>query len=93
MAPEQLRGGRVDARSDIYSLGVLAYEMFTGRLPFGAGSFVDVAMRQGEEARLDGTPLPDRVTGVLRHALAFDPDKRPATAIAFATDLGRVVDD
>jgi serine/threonine-protein kinase len=93
MAPEQLRGGRVDARADIYSLAVLAYEMFTGRLPFGAGSFVEVALRQGEDATLEGTPLPDRVTGVLRHALAFDPDKRPTTAMAFATDLRRAVGD
>jgi len=89
MAPEQLRGGRVDARSDIYSLGVLAYEMFTGRLPFGAGSFVDVAVRQGEEPPLEGTPLTDRLAGVLRRALAFDPDKRPPTAVAFAAELRR----
>jgi GAF domain-containing protein len=91
MAPEQLRGGRVDARADIYSLGVLAYEMFTGRLPFGAGSFVDVAVRQGEDAPLEGTPMPDRLAAVLQRALAFDPEKRPPTAMAFAAELRRAV--
>jgi len=91
MAPEQLRGGRVDQRADIYSLGVLAYEMLTGRLPFGAGSFVDVAVRQGEEVPLEDVPLPDRVAGVLRRALAFDPDRRPPTALVFATELRRAV--
>ena len=91
MAPEQLRGGAVDPRADIYSLAVMAYEMLTGRLPFGAGSFVDVAVRQeSDDPSLDATPLPERLAGVLRRALSIDPAKRPPTAVAFATELRQV---
>ena len=94
MAPEQLRGGAVDPRADIYSLAVMAYEMLTGRLPFGAGSFVDVAVRQeSDDPSLDATPLPERLAGVLRRALSIDPAKRPPTAVAFATELRQVVPD
>jgi predicted Ser/Thr protein kinase len=93
MAPEQLRGSAVDARADVYSLAVMAYEMITGRLPFGAGSFVDVAVRQAEEPMFDGTPLPDRLAGVLRRALSFEPGKRPPTAVALATELRRATGD
>ena len=91
MAPEQLRGGPVDGRADIYSLGVLAYELFTGNLPFGAGSFVDVATRQGQDPPLADTRVPDRLADLLRRALSFDPAKRPRTAMAFAAELRQAV--
>jgi GAF domain-containing protein len=91
MAPEQLRGGPVDARADVYSLAVMAFEMVTGRLPYGAGSFVDVAVRQSEDPPLDGAGLPDRLTGALRRALSFDPARRPHTATAFATEIRRAL--
>jgi GAF domain-containing protein/predicted Ser/Thr protein kinase len=88
MAPEQIRGGSVDPRTDVYSLAVMAHEMLTGRLPFGAGSFVDVAVRQqSDEPLLEASSLPERMTGVLRRALSFQPSRRPDTAIAFAAEL------
>jgi eukaryotic-like serine/threonine-protein kinase len=88
MAPEQLRGEAVDRRTDVYSLAVMAYEMLTGRLPFGAGTFVEVAVRQqADEPPLDAASLPDRMAGVLRRALSFQPTRRPETAMAFAAEL------
>jgi GAF domain-containing protein/predicted Ser/Thr protein kinase len=93
MAPEQLRGGPVDARTDVYSLGVLGYELFTGHVPFGAGSLVDVATRQGDDPPLEASGVPDQLAGLLRRALSFDPAKRPRTAMAFATELRRAVGD
>jgi serine/threonine-protein kinase len=92
MAPEQLRGSAVDTRADIYSLAVLAYEMLTGQLPFGAGSLVDVAVLQTGEPPLDGAPLPEPMLGVLRRALSVDPAKRPPTAVALAAELRRGLD-
>lgn len=88
MAPEQLRGGPVDPRADVYSLAVMTCEMLTGHLPFGTGSFVDVAVRQeADEPAVDLASVPDRLAGVLRRALSMNPEKRPPTAGAFATEL------
>jgi hypothetical protein len=88
MAPEQLRGGSVDPRADVYSLAVMTYEMLTGRLPFGAGSFVDVAVRQeSDEPSLDDAQVPVRLAGLLQRALSINPARRPPTAGAFATEL------
>ena len=57
MAPEQLRGAAPDARTDVFSLGVIAYEMLTGELPFGRGSLAEVVLAQARGVR----PLPDGV--------------------------------
>jgi serine/threonine-protein kinase len=66
MSPEQIRGKPLDGRSDIYALGLVAYEMFTGRLPFEGKSAQDVMI-----ARLRGQPLPLRKA---RADLTFPPD-------------------
>jgi serine/threonine-protein kinase len=88
MAPEQLRGEVVDGRADIYSLAVLTYEALTGRLPYGAGSFIDVGVRQAEgAARVSFEGVPPTLAGALQRAFSLSREERPATAAAFADEL------
>ena len=89
MAPEQLRGHVVDGRSDVYSLGVMTYEMLTGKLPYGSGSFVDIAMKQAAgESKVDIKSLPLGLGPIIRRAIAYEREARPASPAAFAEELG-----
>jgi serine/threonine protein kinase len=88
MSPEQCRGERLDPRSDIYSLGVIAYQMLSGNTPF-SGDFKDVM-----ESHKAVPPPPLRARKVRRKmkfaihlALDKDPEKRPQTAEGFASVL------
>src|SRR5215475_73979 len=90
MSPEQCRGERLDKSSDVYSLGVIAYQMLTGEPPF-TGTTPELLIRHREA---DPAPLRDRrgdipagVDEVVRRALAKDKNARPATAGAFAFQL------
>jgi serine/threonine protein kinase len=90
MSPEQCVAKKLDARSDIYSLGVMAYQMLAGEPPF-AGQTANV-MR--DHIKSDPPPLRDRAgkvskraAKVVMSALAKDPDDRPQTAAAFASAL------
>jgi serine/threonine protein kinase len=91
VAPELLTGQNADVRSDIFTIGVLAYEMATGSRPF-AGESLPVllgAMLRGQPAdpREKQPTLPDSVTRAILSALAASPDARPQTARAFAAAI------
>jgi hypothetical protein len=88
MAPEQLRGQAVDGRADVFSLAVIAFEALSGRLPFGSGSFIELALRQADgpsAIAFDGIPEPMGKT--LARALSLDRADRPATATALVEEL------
>jgi WD40 repeat protein len=89
MAPEQWTDlGAVDARADIYALGVLAFEALTGRVPFTGRTVGEIA-RQHVTAEVPALPadLPAALEPVLRAALAKQKADRPASALAFAEAL------
>jgi len=90
MSPEQCGGGYVDTRSDIYSLGVITYQMLAGEPPFGGNtSTVMRAHREQKPQHLRerDNKIPKRVAGVVMSALSKNPAERPQTAFAFASAL------
>ena len=90
MAPEQLHGEPPDARTDVYSLGAVAFEMMTGELPFGRGTLADIVLAQAHGVvHVPQHPLPPDLEPVIRAALNRDPDKRPPSAHAFAQLLAQ----
>ena len=86
MPPEQLRGEAVDARADVFSLGVMAYEMLTARLPYTGASLVDIGIKQ-VEGKIDASGMPPELAAVILRAIAYEKEKRPATPLEFASDL------
>ncbi|HYE88401.1 MAG TPA: protein kinase [Vicinamibacterales bacterium] len=88
MAPEQLRGEAVDARADVFSLGVMAYEMITGRLPYAGATLFDIGMKQ-VEGKIDLSGIDPGLAEVIGQAIAYDRDRRPAGAHAFAAAVKR----
>jgi serine/threonine-protein kinase len=90
MSPEQARGRRADFRSDLYSLGIVVFEAFTGRVPFRGSTPVETLMMHVEAPPPIEDPslaLPPALLPVLRSALAKDPGARYADAAAMAEAL------
>jgi eukaryotic-like serine/threonine-protein kinase len=83
MSPEQIRGKPLDGRSDVYALGVLAFELFTGQLPFPGKSAQEtmIARLRGQPVRLRQVKpdFPAKVEAVINQALAMDPAQRFAS--------------
>jgi beta-lactam-binding protein with PASTA domain len=96
LSPEQVATGAADARSDVYAVGVLAYELLTGSPPFTGDTAISVAYRHVHE----DVPAPSRVVAdvppelddLVVRATRRDPTARPADAAAFLAALRRVVE-
>jgi serine/threonine-protein kinase len=92
MSPEQFSGGHIDRRSDLYSLGIIVYEMVQGRLPFEADTPWQWAHQHMAVVPPPlGVSVPDPVRWAVERALSKRPEQRPATAVEFLGFLaGRV---
>ena len=90
-SPEHARGGFTDAKSDIYSLGIVMYEMLTGRVPFDADTPVSVALKQVQEEPEDpmkfNKEIPLGVNRIILKAMQKDPNLRYQSAADMVTDL------
>ncbi len=90
-SPEHARGGYTDAKSDLYSLGVVMYEMVTGRVPFDSDTPVSVALKHMQETPVEPIvlkpELPKSVNDIIMKAMKKDPEERYATATEMLRDL------
>ncbi len=91
MAPEQVRGQGVDARTDIYALALIFFEMVTGRMPYTAPTPIEIALKHANDpvpsARQFVRDIPLEVEQALLKGMAKKPEDRYQTMAAFAADL------
>jgi tRNA A-37 threonylcarbamoyl transferase component Bud32 len=95
MAPEQIEGHGVDARSDVFALGILAYELVTGRQPFVGEGWTAVMFQimnvEPEPPTAIDASLPAAVDGVLARSLAKNPNDRTPDVVTFAKELAEAL--
>ena len=93
-SPEHARGGFTDAKSDIYSLGVVMYEMLTGRVPFDADTPVSVALKHMQEEPIEpikiNPMIPVSLNKIVMKAMQKDPNMRYQSATEMLRDLKQV---
>ncbi|MCI0659438.1 MAG: serine/threonine protein kinase, partial [Acidobacteria bacterium] len=91
MSPEQCMGEEIDGRSDIYSLGIILYEMLAGTVPFDSKTPTAIAVQHVNKTppslRELNPNVPDQVEAVVMRALKKRPEERPQTASAFAQEM------
>jgi len=97
LSPEQARGGYVDERSDIYSLGVVMYEMLTGKVPFDGDTPVAVAIKQIEQPPVPlcelNEDIPENVSSIVLKAMSKELSCRYSTISEMYDDLSNVLSD
>ena len=95
-SPEQAQGGQPDPRSDLYSLGVILYEMLAGTPPFTGENAIAIAYKQVHDApvplRTKNPEISPAFSAIVMKCLAKDPQRRYSTAAALADDVRRFVD-
>jgi beta-lactam-binding protein with PASTA domain len=94
LSPEQARGAPVDQRSDVYSVGIVLYEMLTGTVPFTGDTPLEIAMKHLSEVPVPPSEIrddvPDDLDLVVLRALAKDPEDRYQAAEEMDADLARI---
>jgi serine/threonine-protein kinase len=94
MAPEQATGGKVDPRTDVYALGVIAFELLTGKVPFEGSSPWDTARMHVVEPvpsnRLEESAVPAPLTALVLECLRKSASDRPASGNDLAARLTRI---
>ena len=96
-SPEHARGGYTDAKSDIYSLGVVMYEMLTGRVPFDADTPVSIALKHMQEKPVEPMKLnpsiPFAINKIIMKAMEKEPNLRYQNATEMLKDLSMALKD
>ena len=94
-SPEHARGGYTDAKSDLYSLGVVMYEMLTGKVPFDADTPVSVALKHMQENAVEAKKLnptiPDSINKIIMKAMEKEPNLRYTSATEMLKDLREAI--
>lgn len=97
ISPEQAKGSLTDAKSDIYSLGVVMYEMLTGRVPFDADTSVSIALKHMQEEPKEPIAIkkdiPTAVNQIVMKAMQKDPLDRYQSATEMIADLTKAIKD